>query len=137
MKRGHYYNQAEKSFKILDKFHTKMFDLGGEKSEHWSDDFNSRESDLRRSLEAGKDNESFVLLEHQDRKINTCDLNIKDYKDQIKYLRKRIAEEQTRKDKLRNEKQEMIVEFDMDYKTIEKRLTREFPEFIPWLSSTQ
>ena len=131
MKRGHYYNQAEKSFKILDKFHTKMFDLGGEESEHWSDDFNSRESDLRRSLEAGKDNESFVLLEHQDRKINTCDLNIKDYKDQIKYLRKRIAEEQTRKDKLRNEKQEMIVEFDMDYKTIEKRLTREFPEFIP------
>ena len=131
MKRGHYYNQAEKSFKILDKFHTKMFDLGGEKSEHWSDDFNSRESDLRRSLEAGKDNESFVLLEHQDRKINTCDLNIKDYKDQIKYLRKRIAEEQTRKDKLRNEKQEMIVEFDMDYKTIENRLTKEFPEFIP------
>ena len=131
MKRGHYYNQAEKSFKILDKFHTKMFDLGGEESEHLSDDFNSRESDLRRSLEAGKDNESFVLLEHQDRKINTCDLNIKDYKDQIKYLRQRIAEEQTRKDKLRNEKQEMIVEFDMDYKTIEKRLTREFPEFIP------
>ena len=63
--------------------------------------------------------------------MNTCDLNIKDYKDQIKYLRKRIAEEQTRKDKLWNEKQEMIVEFDMDYKTIEKRLTREFPEFIP------
>ena len=131
MKRGHYLNQARKAFAILDKFHTKMFDLGGEKSEHWSDDFNSRESDLRRSLEAGKDNESFVLLEHQDKKMNTCDLNIKDYKDQIKYLRKRIAEEQTRKDKLRNEKQEMIVEFDMDYKTIEKRLTREFPEFIP------
>ena len=131
MKRGHYLNQARKAFAILDKFHTKMFDLGGEESEHWSDDFNSRESDLRRSLEAGKDNESFVLLEHQDRKINTCDLNIKDYKDQIKYLRKRIAEEQTRKDKLRNEKQEMIVEFDMDYKTIEKRLLKEFPEFAP------
>ena len=131
MKRGHYYNQAEKSFKILDKFHTKMFDLGGEESEHWSDDFNSRESDLRRSLQAGKDDESFVLLEHQDKKMNTCDLNIKDYKDQIKYLRKRIAEEQTRKDKLRNEKQEMIVEFDMDYKTIEKRLLKEFPEFAP------
>ena len=131
MKRGHYYNQAEKAFKILDKFHTKMFDLGGEQSEHWSDEFNGRESDLRRSLDAGKDDESFVLLEHQDKKMNTCDLNIKDYKDQIKYLRKRIAEEQTRKDKLWNEKQEMIVEFDMDYKTIEKRLTREFPEFIP------
>ena len=68
MKRGHYLNQARKAFAILDKFHTKMFDLGGEKSEHWSDDFNSRESDLRRSLEAGKDNESFVLLEHQDKK---------------------------------------------------------------------
>jgi hypothetical protein len=131
MKRGHYLNQARKAFAILDKFHTKMFDLGGEESEHWSDDFNVRESDLRRSLEAGKDDESFVLLEHQDRKMNTCNLNIKDYKDQIKYLRKRIAEEQTRKDKLWNEKQEMIVEFDMDYKTIENRLTREFPEFIP------
>ena len=131
MKRGHYLNQARKAFAILDKFHTKMFDLGGEESEHWSDDFNSRESDLRRSLQAGKDDESFVLLEHQDRKMNTCDLNIQDYRDQIKYCRKRIAEEQTRKDKLQKEKQEMIVEFDMDYKTIEKRLTREFPEFIP------
>ena len=34
MKRGHYYNQAEKAFKILDKFYTKMFDLGGEESEY-------------------------------------------------------------------------------------------------------
>ena len=131
MKRGHYYNQAEKAFKILDKFHTKMFDLGGEQSEHWSDEFNCRESDLRRSLDAGKDDESFVLLEHQDRKMNTCDLNIQDYRDQIKYCRKRIAEEQTRKDKLQKKKQEMIVEFDMDYKTIEKRLLKEFPEFAP------
>ena len=131
MKRGHYYNQAEKAFKILDKFHHKMFEIGGEESEYWSDDFNSRESDLRRSLQAGKDDESFVLLEHQDRKMNTCDLNIQDYRDQIKYCRKRIAEEQTRKDKLQKEKQEMIVEFDMDYKTIEKRLLKEFPEFAP------
>ena len=40
MQRGHYLNQARKAFAILDKFHTKMFDLGGEESEHWSDDFN-------------------------------------------------------------------------------------------------
>ena len=131
MKRGHYLNQARKAFAILDKFHTKMFDLGGEESEHWSDDFNGRESCLRRSLEAGKDDVAFVKLEQYDRRINMCDQDIKDYKEQIKYLRKRIAGEQTRKDKLWNEKQEMIVEFDMDYKTIENRLTREFPEFIP------
>ena len=133
MKRGHYYNQAEKAFAILDKFHTTMFDLGGEESEHWSDDFNCDESYLRRILEGpeGKDDEHFVKLENFDKQINMYDLNVQEYRDQIKYCRKRIAEEQTRKEKLQKEKQEMIVEFDMDYKTIENRLTKEFPEFIP------
>ena len=133
MKRGHYYNQAEKAFKILNKFHTKMLDLGGEESEYWSDDFNCDESYLRRILEGsmGKDDEHFVSLEHQDRKMHTCDLNVKDYREQIKYLRKEIAKEQTRKDKLSDEKQKMILEWNMDYKTIEKRLTKQYPEFAP------
>ena len=131
MKRGHYLNQARKAFAILDKFHTKMFDLGGEESEHWSDDFNGRESCLRRSLEAGKDDVAFVKLEQYDRRINMCDQDIKDYKEQIKYLRKKIAREQTRKDNIQKEKLDCILEWDMDYKTIEKRLLKEFPEFAP------
>ncbi len=133
MKRGHYYNQAEKAFKILNKFHTKMFDLGGEESEHWSDDFNCDESYLRRILEGpeGKDDEHFVKLENFDKQINMYDLNVQDYRDQIKYCRKRIAEEQAKKDKIKNEKNECLVEWNMDYKTIEKRLTKQYPEFIP------
>ena len=129
MKRGHYYNQAEKAFKILDVFHTKMFNLGGEESEHWSDDFNCRETDLRRSLEAGKDDYSFVQLEKQDAKINTCTWNIESYQEQIKLLRKSIKAETFRKKKMQSEKKSMIKNFDMDYKTIKQRLTQEFPEF--------
>ena len=107
MKRGHYLNQARKAFAILDKFHTKMFDLGGEESEHWSDDFNCDESYLRRILD------------------------IQDYREQIKYLRKQIAVSQTKKDNFIKEKNECLVEWNMDYKTIEKRLTKQYPEFAP------
>ena len=75
MKRGHYLNQARKAFEILDKFHTKMFDLGGEESEHWSDDFNGDESYLRRILEGpmGKD--------HLNMDINIFELNINEGKE--------------------------------------------------------
>ena len=133
MKRGHYLNQARKAFAILDKFHTKMFNLGGEESEHWSDDFNSDESYLRRILEGpmGKDDEHFVKLENYDRNIELCDHDIKYYKEEIKSIRKRIAYEQDRKKKLQKEKNEIIVEWNMDYKTIEKRLTEQYPEFAP------
>ena len=133
MKRGHYLNQARKAFAILDKFHTKMFDLGGEESEHWSDDFNCDESYLRRILDGpmGADDEHFVKLEQFDRMAHTCDYHIKDYKEQIKYLRKQIAREQARKDNIQKEKTECLVEWNMDYKTIEKRLTKQYPEFAP------
>ena len=133
MKRGHYLNQARKAFAILDKFHTKMFDLGGEESEHWSDDFNGDESYLRRILEGpmGKDDEHFVKLEKYDKMAHTCDCHIKDYREQIKYLRKQIATEQARKDNIQKEKNECLVEWNMDYKTIEKRLTKQYPEFAP------
>ena len=133
MKRGHYYNQAEKAFKILDKFHTKMFDLGGEESEHWSDDFNCDESYLRRILEGpmGKDDEHFVKLEKFDRQMHMCDLEIKDYKEQINYLKDQIAREKQRKENIQKEKTECLVEWNMDYKTIEKRLTKQYPEFAP------
>tara|TARA_R100001082_G_scaffold76977_1_gene44847 strand:- start:791 stop:1192 length:402 start_codon:yes stop_codon:yes gene_type:complete len=133
MKRGHYLNQARKAFAILDKFHTKMFDLGGEESEHWSDDFNCDESYLRRILDGpmGADDEHFVKLEKYDKMAHTCDCHIKDYKEQIKYLRKQIAREQASKDYIQKRKTECLVEWNMDYKTIEKRLTKQYPEFAP------
>jgi len=133
MKRGHYLNQARKAFAILDKFHTKMFDLGGEESEHWSDDFNCDESYLRRILEGpmGKDDEHFVKLEKFDRQMHMCDLEIKDYKEQINYLKDQIAREKQRKENIQKEKTECLVEWNMDYKTIEKRLTKQYPEFAP------
>ena len=111
MKRGHYYNQAEKSFKILDKFHTKMFDLGGEESEHWSDDFNCDESYLRRILDGpmGADDEHFVKLENYDRNIELCDHDVNYYREQIKCFRKKIAREQDRKDNIQKEKTECLV----------------------------
>jgi len=131
MKRGHYYNQAEKAFKILDKFHTKMFDLGGEESEHWSDDFNGRESCLRRSIEAGKDDNAFVLLEKHDEKISDNEGIIEYYEQKLKDIRKKIKHHKQRKIDLQEQKVSLIKEFDMDYKTIEKRLLQEFPEFTP------
>ena len=79
----------------------------------------------------GADDEHFVKLEQFDRQIHRCDLDIKDYRDQIKYLRKQIAKEQTRKDNIQKEKTECLVEWNMDYKTIEKRLTKQYPEFAP------
>ena len=51
MKAGHYLKWAEKSFKILDKFHGRMYELGGEESGMWSDDLNCRHHDLERALE--------------------------------------------------------------------------------------
>ncbi len=98
-----------------------------------SDDFNCDESYLRRILDSpiGADDEHFVKLEKFDKQIHMCDLNVQDYRDQIKYCRKRIAEEQAQKDKIKNEKNECLVEWNMDYKTIEKRLTEQYPEFAP------
>jgi hypothetical protein len=132
MKRGHYLNRAEKAYEILNKFHTKMFELGGEESEHWSDDFNCDESYLRRILDGpmGKDDEHFVKLEQFDRQIHMCDLEIKDYKEQINYLKDQIAREKQRKENIQKEKTECLVEWNMDYKTIEKRLSEQYPEFI-------
>ena len=85
MKAGHYLNRAEKAYEILNKFHTKMFDLGGEESEHWCDELNHWERILRQAITWGKDSEEFTILEQQDDKIDSCDGYIKDYQNQIDY----------------------------------------------------
>ena len=62
MKAGHYLNRAEKAYEILNKFHTKMFELGGEESEHWCDELNHWERILRQAITWGKDSEEFTIL---------------------------------------------------------------------------
>ena len=86
MKAGHYLRWAEKSFDILTKFHGRMFDLGGEESDLWSDDLNCRHHDLERALEDdnydgwGYDREGYFLqLQRKDESIQGCDDRVKYY----------------------------------------------------------
>jgi len=137
MKAGHYLKWAEKAFPILGKFHSKMFELGGEESDLWNDDLNSRFYDLERSLDDdnydgwGYDRKGyFKQLEQMDNKISACDDQVKYYLDEIKNLKEQIKKTKERKEIRKTEREKMIVEFDMDYKTIEKRLSQEFPEFV-------
>ena len=129
MKAGHYLNRAEKAYEILNKFHTKMFDLGGEESEHWCDELNHWERILRQAITWGKDSEEFTILEQQDDKIDSCDGYIKDYQNQINYLKTLIQKTKQRKVDLIKEKEDLLVEFNVDHKNIEKRLSQSYPEF--------
>ena len=137
MKAGHYHKWAEKAFAILDKFHSRMYELGGEESKFWDDDLNCRHSDLDRALDddnydrLGYDsNGYFMRLQKQDAKIHTCDWTIEEYQEQIKELRNRIKKQKEKKEDLKKQRLQMIKDFDMDYKTIEARLSQEFPEFV-------
>ena len=129
MKAGHYLNRAEKAYEILNKFHTKMFELGGEESEQWCDELNHWERILRQAITWGKDSEEFTVLEQQDDKIDSCDGYIKDYQNQIDYLKTLIKKTEQRKVDLIKEKEDLLVEFNVDHKNIEKRLSQSYPEF--------
>ena len=129
MKAGHYFNQALKAHKILTKYHTKMFDLGGEESEHWCDELNHWERVLRQAIEWGKDSEEFTVLEQQDDKIDSCDGYIKDYQNQIDYLKTLIKKTEQRKVDLYKERLDLLKEYNIDHLTIEKRLSESYPEF--------
>ena len=129
MKAGHYLNRAEKAYEILNKFHTKMFELGGEESEHWCDELNHWERVLRQAIEWGKDSEEFQILEKQDRKIHSCNYYLKDYQNQIDYLKTLIKKTKQQKVDLLKEKEDLLVEFNVDHKNIEKRLSQSYPEF--------
>tara|TARA_R100000781_G_scaffold560_1_gene985 strand:- start:20938 stop:21330 length:393 start_codon:yes stop_codon:yes gene_type:complete len=129
MKAGHYLNRAEKAYEILNKFHTKMFELGGEESEHWCDELNHWERVLRQAIEWGKDSEEFQILEKQDRKIHSCNYYLKDYQNQINYLKTLIKKTKQQKVDLLKEKEDLLVEFNVDHKNIEKRLSQSYPEF--------
>ena len=130
MKAGHYLNRAEKAYEILNKFHTKMFELGGEECEYWCDELNHWERILRQAIIWGKDSEEFQILEKQDKKIHSCNYYIKDYQNQINYLKTQIKKTKQHKVNLVKEKEDLLVEFNLDHKNIEKRLSQSYPEFI-------
>ena len=46
-------------------------------------------------------------------------------------LQRQVKQTRARKESLKKHRLDMIKDFDMDYKTIYKRLCEEFPEFIP------
>ena len=137
MKAGHYYRWAEKSFKILDKFHSRMYELGGEESDLWDDDLNCDHHDLERALEDdnydkwGYDSLGyFKQLENKDTLIKNCDWKIDSLKDQIRDLQTKIRETKSKKSQFESERLKMIQDFNMDYKTIEGRLSKRYPEFV-------
>ena len=129
MKAGHYLNRAEKAYKILDRFHSKMFELGGEESEHWCDELNHWERILRQAITWGKDSEEFQILEKQDDQIQAKIEFIKGLEEQIKYLKNQIKKHKQYKLNLIKEKEDLLVEFNVDHKNIEKRLSEQYPEF--------
>ena len=138
MKAGHYFKWAKKSFEILNKFHSRMYELGGEESDLWSDDLNCRQADLDRALEDDNYDRTgywrqgyFYRLEATDSSIKACDPHIKRLQAEIKELQRQVKQTRARKESLKKHRLDMIKDFDMDYKTIYKRLCEEFPEFIP------
>ena len=140
MKAGHYFKWAEKSFKILDKFHSRMYELweASDETQHSDDDLNCRHHDLERALDddnydrLGYDrNGYFLQLQRKDESIQGCDDRVKFYQDEIKNLKDKIKRTKEKKDNLKTAREKMILDFDMDYKTIEKRLSEEYPEFFP------
>jgi ribose 5-phosphate isomerase RpiB len=130
MKPGHYYNQAEKAFKILDAFHSKMFELGGEESDHWCDELNHNQRILDQALTWGKEEELFVDAAKFDEKIKFLDNTNFEYLEQIKILKDKINFNKKIQNRLKEEKKEYLKENNMDYKTIEKRLENKYPDLI-------
>ena len=140
MKAGYYLKWAEKSFKILDKFHSRMYELysASDETEHFDDDLNCRHHDLERALDddnydrEGYDRQGyFFQLQMKDESIKGCDDRVEYYLDEIKNLKDKIKKTKEKKENLKTEREQMILDFDMDYKTIEKRLSEEYPEYIP------
>ena len=132
MKRGHYFNWALKSLKILQKFQSNMYHESGEPNEElWNDDLNGDERILDQITNWDKDEETFVEAENFDIRLSRVDDQVKEYLSDIKYLKNRIKELKATKQKVKQERQTYLEENNLDYKTIEKRLTDLYPELVP------
>ena len=76
-----------------------------------------------------KNSINYQILEKQDAKIHTSNCYIKDYEEQIKYCKERIKWQKKRTAQLKKEKEDLLIEFNVDHKNIEKRLSEAYPEF--------
>ena len=109
-----------------------MYHESGEPNEElWNDDLNGDERILDQITNWDKDEETFVEAENFDIRLSRVDDQVKEYQSDIKYLKNRIKELKSTKEKVKQERQTYLEENNLDYKTIEKRLTDMYPELAP------
>lgn len=109
-----------------------MYHESGEPNDElWNDDLNGDERILDQITNWDKDEETFVEAENFDIRLSRVDDQVKEYQSDIKYLRNRIKELKATKQKVKQERQTYLEENNLDYKTIEKRLTDLYPELAP------
>jgi len=132
MKAGHYVNWGLKALEILQKFHSNMYHENGEPNDEiWNDDLNGDERILDQVTTWGKDEVTFEEAAKYDDKLKYNSDLIKEYLDDIKMCRQRIKKLKQKKLEIINDKQKYLEENNLDYKTIEKRLTDMYPELAP------
>ena len=107
------------------------YESGEPNEELWNDDLNGDERILDQITNWDKDEETFVEAENFDIRLSRVDDQVKEYQSDIKYLKNRIKELKATKQKVRQERQTYLEENNLDYKTIEKRLTDMYPELAP------
>ena len=109
-----------------------MYHESGEPNDElWNDDLNGDERILDQITNWDKDEETFVEAEKFDIRLSRVDDQVKEYQSDIKYLKNRIKELKATKQKVKQERQTYLEENNLDYKTIEKRLTDMYPELAP------
>ncbi len=132
MKAGHYFNWGLKSLAILQKFHSNMYHESGEPNDElWNDDLNGDERILDQITNWDKTEETFVEAENFDTRLSRIDNQVKEYLSDIEYLKSSIKELKATAEKVKQKKQKYLEENNLDYKTIEKRLTDMYPELAP------
>ena len=109
-----------------------MYHKSGEPNDNlWNDDLNGDERILDQITSWDNTEETFVEAENFDIRLSRVDEQVKEYLSDIRYAKSRIKELKANKEKLQKEKQEYLEENNLDYKTIEKRLTDMYPELAP------
>ena len=109
-----------------------MYHESGEPNDELrNDDLNGDERILDQITNWDKDEETFVEAENFDIRLSRVDDQVKEYQSDIKYLKNRIKELKATKQKVKQERQTYLEENNLDYKTIEKRLTDMYPELAP------
>lgn len=109
-----------------------MYHESGEPNDElWNDDLNGDERILDQITNWDKTEETFVEAENFDTRLSRIDNQVKEYLSDIEYLKSSIKELKATAEKVKQKKQKYLEENNLDYKTIEKRLTDMYPELAP------